>query len=187
MRKGGGVGFGVGGAASGICAAVGVGALSGWVVKATPLPRPPNGPLMSSATCTFGPERRASSAGLRRGKISPSGRLIILLSSSPPELAKIPGASWRSSPKVILTAPNASCVVTVSTGRLMVMPGGGTVMVFPRKSMGRLVMMGASGTAISFAFGGGFAARNGGGADTVAVGAALATGAPAATGRAAGA
>jgi hypothetical protein len=71
------------------------------------------------------------------------------------------------------------------------MPGGGTVMILPRKSMGRLVMTGASGMAISFALGGALGGtrviRNGGGADAAVAGKSAATGAATATGRDSGA
>ncbi len=175
-RRGADTGVGVG-ARVGSGGVVDTGDFSGWVVKTTPLARLPNGPLMSAATSTLEAARRASRAGFKRGRSSPSGRLMAFWSCSPPELVKMPGASWRSSPKVIFTAPNASCDVTVSMGRLMVSPGGGTVMIFPRKSIGNAVMMGASGTAISLAFGGTFALRNGGGAGMEAAGLAGPTGA----------
>jgi len=115
IRNGAGASVGAGSGAE-IGAGAG-GALSGCVVNAMPAPQPPNGPLTSSAISTFGPVRRASNAGFKRGKISFNGRLIILLSSAPPEFAKKSGASWRSSPKEIFTAPNASCEITISTGK----------------------------------------------------------------------
>src|ERR1019366_3067801 len=65
-----------GGSGSGFGGGGGVaGALSGCVVKLKPRPRSANGPVISAATSTFFTARRASSAGLTRGRISPSGRL----------------------------------------------------------------------------------------------------------------
>src|ERR1019366_8703128 len=49
--------------------------LSGCVVKEKPRPRLANGPVISAATSTFFTARRASSAGLMRGRISLNGRL----------------------------------------------------------------------------------------------------------------
>ncbi len=57
----------------------------------------------------------------------------------------------------------------VSTGRLMVLPGAGTDMIFPRKSIGRPAMIGASGRAISSSFAGADLAGKSGGADDLKV------------------
>ena len=99
--------------------------LSGWVVKVKPRPRSAKGPTMASITSTFRVTRRARSAGFKRGKISCNGKLINLLSSSPAEFTKIPGAKCRNSPKEILTAPKANWLITISAcNRIVPLAGG---------------------------------------------------------------
>ncbi len=96
-----------GGAALGVTARAGALALggSGAAANETPRPRSSKGLLMSAGTsiCLWF-LRRASRAGSRRGRISPSGsatRASSLLVFS----ANSCGAAFRSSPKVILTLP----------------------------------------------------------------------------------
>ena len=138
-----------GGAGSGFAGGGGTGALSGCEVKLKPRPRSANGPETSAATSTFFTARRASSAGLMRVRISFNGRLTSLLSSSPPEFTNASGASWRSSPKEIFTAPNANWLITISACRRRVKPAGGEDISFARKSSGRAAATVASGNSIS--------------------------------------
>jgi hypothetical protein len=111
------------GAAAGVGAGAGAGAgafLSGCVVKDKPRPRSAKGPTISSVTSTFLPGRRDNIAGFTRFKISCKGKLMSLLSDSPPELTNTPGASCRNSPKEILTAPKASWLITKSACKRIV-------------------------------------------------------------------
>jgi hypothetical protein len=106
---------------------------------------------MASVTSTFRVARRARSAGFKRGKISCNGKLINLLSSSPPEFTKIPGAKCRNSPKEIFTAPKANWLITISAGNRIVPLAGGAARSFAFNSSGRPATTDASGSSSSLA------------------------------------
>src|ERR1039457_3413094 len=112
--------------------------------------RAPNGPAMSSATSIFFTTRRDNNAGLIREMISLSGNAIWRTSFSVPELTNNPGRAPRSSPKVILTEPLASCERTLSTGMEISASVGGVCASFARKSMGNPAMMDARGNCRPF-------------------------------------
>lgn len=125
----------------------GIGAgLAGAVVKLTPWAREPNGPVISSDTSSFCAGRRASREGLICARMRFNGKVTGRGSCSPPEFAKSPGAAKRSSPKVILTAPCASCTSTLSIGIEKVASGAGGWTIFARNSIGRADMTGWSGS-----------------------------------------
>lgn len=116
--------------------------LAGPVEKLTPSALVPNGPVISSATSTFCEDRRVSMDGLSCARITFNGSVTGRGSFSPPEFINRPGTACRSSPKVILTAPCASCDRTLSSGTEKVASGGGGWMIFARSSIGRAAMTG---------------------------------------------
>jgi hypothetical protein len=90
--------------------------LDGPMLKIKPWLLGSNGLLISAGTSMcFCTRRRAIRAGLRRERISLKGRGTATRSRST-SAEKMSGASWRSSPKVILTAPRESCERTFSRG-----------------------------------------------------------------------
>ena len=129
------LGGGIGAALAGSCAGV----------KLTPCAWLPNGPATSSANSTFFTPRRDSKVGLIREMISLSGNAIWRASFSVPELANNPGRAARSSPKVTLTEPRASCERTFSTGMETNALAGGVFINFARRSIGNPATMDDSG------------------------------------------
>jgi hypothetical protein len=95
--------------------------LSGGVVEmAAPSPRPPNGPVISDGTCIcFCAGLRVNELKFNRTRISLSGNATGSESYSSLILNRA-GAAWRSSPKVILTTPDASWGMILPTAIEMV-------------------------------------------------------------------
>jgi hypothetical protein len=89
--------------------------LSGVLEMDTPAPRPPKGPVISAGTSKcFWAGLRVSELKFNRVRISLSGSTTGKESYSSFTLNRAE-AAWRSSPKVILTTPDASCGIILLT------------------------------------------------------------------------
>lgn len=140
------------------CVVAGVAAvgLSRVSAKATPLASAPNGETTSGGGVTvFCSELRVIKAGCRRASTSLRGRTTGSESYSSPMRKRL-GAALRNSPKVILTAPSASCGKTFSTEMEMLAWPKFTPPVtdLARRSAGNRSSMGSSGISKSDMLGG---------------------------------